>query len=78
MELGQEKEELFYSFPLDLSDEEAKRLRDFGLKVIAEDADALINYAVNYMLKKQVEKLEKTNKDLVNKIKEKNNGESKS
>ena len=50
MELGPETKETFYKFPLDLSEKEAKYLRDIGLKQIESDDEALINYAVNYIL----------------------------
>jgi hypothetical protein len=77
MELGKERVEDVYCFPLDLDEDEAKRLRDIGLEQIANDEEALINYAVNFILAQQIEQLEETNSKLMERIKEKN-GESKS
>lgn len=82
MELGDEREEKYCKFSLDLSDAEAKYLRDVGLKHIENDEEALIEYAVNFILEQKVEDLEKVNNVLKGKLKkekeEKNNGKSKS
>lgn len=76
MELGNEKEEMFYTFPLEVSDEEAKRLRDIGLKEIKKDDEALINYAVNFILAQKVNDLEKTN-EMLERLKKKEDKEKK-
>ena len=62
MELSKEKKQTVYAFDLDVSDQEHKMLKEFGLKTIKDDDDALINYAVNYILRKEVESYDKTDK----------------
>lgn len=61
MELKNEKNSGVVEFDLDLSDEEAKKLAEIGLEMIAQDKDELINYAVNHILYEMVSKLEKDN-----------------
>jgi hypothetical protein len=42
----------FVEMKVDLDPVEAKELRDLGLKLIENDENELINYAINYLLRK--------------------------
>jgi len=55
MILKKEREVKCYEFDADFTKEEAKELKEYGLKIIADDDNALINYAVNKILTKYVE-----------------------
>ena len=67
--LNETKEEM-YNFEVDLDPEEAKWFRDFGLREIEKDEEALINYAVNFILREQIEQIEKENEKLQKEIEE--------
>ena len=56
MEIGKEKIEKVHKFEIDLSTKEYALLKKIGLEFIIKDEEALINYAVNHILKKQIEK----------------------
>lgn len=56
MEIGKEKVEKVHKFKIDLSSEEYALLKKIGLELIIKDEEALINYAVNYILAKEVDK----------------------
>jgi hypothetical protein len=56
MEIGKEKVEKVHKFEIDLSSEEYALLKKIGLELIIKDEEALINYAVNYILAKEVDK----------------------
>jgi len=56
MEIGKEKIEKVHKFEIDLSTKEYSLLKKIGLELIIKDEEALINYAVNHILKKQIEK----------------------
>jgi len=59
MKLENEREETVYKFDVDFTDNEADVLVDIGLKRIKNDREALINYAVNALLKEYVENIKK-------------------
>lgn len=44
-------EEKYVRVSLDLTEEEAEMLRDFALTKITKDRDALIEYALNWVIK---------------------------
>ena len=50
MKLSKETIEKYHKFDIDLDKKEYKILRDYGLKLINSDDEALINYAVNKIL----------------------------
>ena len=56
MELTNERKEEMIAFDVDIEDEEAERLADVGLDLIKNDKNALINYAVNHILKEMIDK----------------------
>ena len=77
MKLDNEKKECFYKYDLDLQSEEYKMLKEYGLKHIVNDDDALINYAVVRILKESIEDAGKLNSVMKKLIKkEKKNGKS--
>ena len=51
MKIGKETIEESCKFDIDLSSKEAATLKEYGLKNIQNDDAALINYAVNKMLR---------------------------
>jgi len=79
MKLENEKKECFYKYDIDLQPEEYKMLKEYGLKHIVDDPDALINYAVIKILKESIEDTGKLNNVMKKLIKkEKKNGKSNS
>ena len=48
------KKKEFVEMKVDLDPVEAKELRDLGLKLIEDDEEELINYAINYLLRQSV------------------------
>lgn len=69
MKLMNEKKEIVYKYRLeDISKEEYARLRSIGLEQIQKDDEALINYAVIYILTEQIKKLD-NNVDTLKKVK---------
>lgn len=57
-----EKEVKLLEFDMDLSNEEADLLAECGLKLIKDDKNELINYAINAIFKDLIEDTEKQNK----------------
>jgi len=58
MEFIKEKNVEMVDFEIDMSEEEREALSRIGLEWIKEDKNALINYAVNHILREIVEKEE--------------------
>lgn len=56
MKIGKEKTEKVHEFEINLSTKEYVLLKKIGLELIIKDEEALINYAVNHILEKQIEK----------------------
>ena len=56
MKMGKEIVEQVCRFDVSFSKKEWNMLREYGLKLIKEDDAALINYAFNEILKKEVQK----------------------
>jgi hypothetical protein len=54
MKFGKETIEKFCKFDVEFSNEECTMLKKYGQKLIKDDDAALINYAVNEILKKAV------------------------
>lgn len=77
MKLSNEKKIQTLEYDIDLNNEEAGLLREYGLKRIQEDEDALINYAINRVLfdmsQNLEENIEKMKKIVENKRKTKKN-----
>jgi len=73
MKFDNESKEEYYKFDIDLSDEEAEFLIDVGLREIKKDSEALINYAVNFILQKKVDELKQQEQVLKEKIKNQKN-----
>lgn len=61
MKLGKEKKQIYYVMPAEFSPEEVKNLKEYALKNIINDEQALINYAVVDILKKYIDKEEVKN-----------------
>ena len=64
MKLGKESKQEYYTYETDFTPEEAKVFVNYALKNIVNDHDALINWAVVDILKKQIEGKEEYNKFL--------------
>lgn len=58
MQLTNERKSDSLEYDMDLSKSEATMLREYGLKKIQEDDEALINYAVNHILFEMTQNLE--------------------
>lgn len=56
MKIGKEKVEKIHKFEMDFSPKEYVLLKKMGLELIIKDEEALINYAVNYILNKEIDK----------------------
>lgn len=56
MKFGKETSEKVCMFDVDFDKKEWDMLRDYGLGLIKNDEEALINYAVNDILRKEVER----------------------
>ena len=56
MEFIEEKKVEMVDFEIEMSEEERKNLSKLGLEWIKNDENALINYAVNHILREIVEK----------------------
>jgi len=50
MKIGKEKKEIYYKFDVDFEKNEYETLKEYGLKEIVKDDNALINYATNKIL----------------------------
>lgn len=50
MKFGKQKIEKIYNFDVDFEDNEYSILKDYGLREIQKDPEALVNYAVNKVL----------------------------
>jgi hypothetical protein len=72
MELQNERNVEMVEFDIDLTLEESQKLYDIGLTWLKEDTDAVINYAINKILKNMVEDQKDVNKLLRKEIKKKN------
>ena len=59
MKIDNERTEVFHKFYLDITDSESETLARIGLERIKNDREALINYAVNVVLRDKVDELEK-------------------
>jgi hypothetical protein len=59
MKLGKETEEKVYKFDAEFTTKEWKMLKDYGQKLILKDEGALVNYALNDILRKAVERHKK-------------------
>jgi len=69
MQFGKHDIEKVYRFDVDFENKEYALLKDYGLKEIQNDSEALVNYAVNKILANAV-KLEKTVvKEMLKKVK---------
>ena len=55
MKFGKETSEKYCKFDVEFENKEWNILRDYGLKLIQKDEGALVNYAVNKILSKEVE-----------------------
>ena len=64
MELGTTKKEEYYTYETDFSQKEAQVFINYALKNIVNDQEALINWAVVDILKKQIENKEEYNRFL--------------
>jgi len=71
MKLENEQKETYCKFDIDLTELEYKDLVKYGREHIQNDEPELVNYAVNHMLRKMVEKKEL--KDYLDKAVEKIN-----
>jgi hypothetical protein len=60
----EEKKVEMVEFPLELSDEEANRLYEYGLSIITKDKAEIINYAVNNILRRCITDTENNIKTL--------------
>ena len=49
----------FVEMTVNLEPSEAKELRELGLKLIIDDEQELINYAINYLLRQSIKEKEK-------------------
>lgn len=56
MKIGKEKVEKIHKFEMYFSPKEYALLKKMGLELIIKDEEALINYAVNYILNKEIDK----------------------
>jgi len=54
MKLGKETAEKYCKFDVELSNKEWDMLKNYGLELIQNDEGALINYAFNKILEKQL------------------------
>ena len=72
MELQNERNVEMVEFDIDISAEEGQKLFDMGLKWLSEDTDAVINYAVNKILKDMVDDQKNVNKMLRKELKKQN------
>ena len=61
LEMLNERKVETVEYDLNLSDEEAKNLKEMGLREIAKDDNACINYAINHALRTMINKLEQDN-----------------
>jgi len=59
MKFGKESVEKFHKFDVSFDKKEHSFLRDYGLDQIKNDDEALINYAVNKILREAVKNGEK-------------------
>ena len=59
MKFEKERKITMYEFDLELSDKEVSKLVMYGLKNIGKDKQALINWAINKLLKDFIETREK-------------------
>lgn len=74
MELKNERYKDVVEYDIDLSETESKVLVEMGLKLIAEDKNELINYAINHILrdlKNELESGNETLKTIIEKMKKK-------
>lgn len=58
MKFLNEREIKYYEFNTEISEDEKKILKEYALKNIVNDDNALINYAIIDILKKQVDGIE--------------------
>lgn len=56
MKIVKETEEKSYKFVVDLSTKESAVLKEYGLKSIENDDEALINYAINKIVENYISK----------------------
>lgn len=59
MIFGKETIEKVHKFDVDFEDKELAMLKEYGLKTIKTDEGALVNYAINDILRKEVERNER-------------------
>lgn len=71
IKLENERESTVVEFDVDISDKLYDKLYKVGLDVIVKDREAIINYAVKYLLTKYMDKVSMVNDDLSNCIKAK-------
>jgi len=50
MKFGKETKKVYCQFEFEFEDKEFQMLREYGLKEIAKDDNALVNYAINKIL----------------------------
>jgi len=62
MKFGKETAEKYVKFDVDIDNNEYDMLKNYGLEQIKNDDQALINYAVNKILRAEVEREEKKGK----------------
>jgi len=67
MKFGKQKIEKVYKFDVDFEDKEYAYLKDYGLKEIQKDSEALVNYAVNKVLANAVDMEKKSIKEVLKK-----------
>ena len=61
MKFGKETKEKVCKFDVEFSDKEFSFLKEYGLKEIKNDYPALVNYALNKILIKEIERKSKKN-----------------
>jgi len=64
MKFDNERTKEYCEFEMTFTNEEARRLREYGLAQIMNDDNELINYAVNHILKEMINGSKKTGKIL--------------
>lgn len=57
IKIGKETKMTYYHFDIEMDIDDRKKLIKYALKTIKKDEEALINYAMNDLLKKRVEEL---------------------
>lgn len=62
MNLNKERKTEIVEYDIDISDQEADNLAKYGLEMIKNDKQELVNYAVNHILKQVTVDMEKDNK----------------